>query len=210
MSGGSFGGSGGTVVPDAFSSTRAGSWYTSTTVTSPADNFLAPTQDRLYATLPRIATTALSIDSVSVDLNVVGTAGSVLRAGVYLINDSANPFNYTFGVAWATLLVDGGTTATDGSTGRKTLVFPTAAVVPAGRAFTIAAVDQIAGPASRRMRTAPLTPHPWGMEVNSYTAPRQVLSMAGVTGALPASFVPAQSETMISSSDHGVQWRRSA
>lgn len=211
MIGGRFGdGGGGTTLPEFDSATRAGNWYTPTTTVSTGDNFLVVTQDRLYLTLPRITPVTISVGAFSVDLNVIGSAGSVIRMGIYLVDDQQQPYSYTFGVQWATLLSDAGTTATDGTTGRKTITLGTPAVVPAGRAFSIAAVDQVAAPASRRMRTAPTSPHPWGMPSNSWTPPHQVLSVAGVTGALPATFTPAQSEGMVNSSDHGVQWKRSA
>jgi hypothetical protein len=210
VSGGRFGGGGGTELPEFATSTRAGNWYTPSAVVSTGDNFLVPTQDRLYLTLPRVTPVSITVDALSVDLNIIGGAGAVLRVGIYLVDSEDRPYDYTFGLQWATLLAAGDTTATDGTTGRKTITLGTPAVVPAGRAFSIAAVDQIAAPASRRMRIAPTTPHPWGMPSNSWTPPHQVLSTAGVTGALPPAFTPAQSEVMVNSSDHGVQWRRSA
>lgn len=203
---------GGLYVGDAYRPVRTGVWYPSSPTASLGDVFQVFTQDKLYLGVPRIAQEPITISQLGISTNVVGSAGAVARLGIYLI-DGEDPFAVTLGSAWATLLAGSeGTVATDGTTGVKTVTLGAPVVIGIGQEFTVGVVDQVAGPASHRLRSQTSVfagPNPWGAATVG-SNPQQVLSMTGVTGALPTSFVPSAFEGMNAGSDHGAWFLRSA
>ena len=189
---------------------RASAWYSSSPTNTTGDVFQVPTQDKLYLSLPRVAQENITIDQLAINTNIVGSAGAVVRLGIYVVNGE-DPYAITLGSAWATLLVDAGTVATETGTGTKSITLGSAVTIGPGQAFTCGFAAQVAGPASMRIRTGANTVqlNPWG-QASAFSGAPQVVSMSGVTAALPASFVPATFENMNAYSDNGVQFRRSA
>lgn len=192
---------------------NVGRWYTQTPLQGTGSNFLVPTQGKLYLGVPRVEPEDITVSDLAITTNIVGSAGAVARLGIYVIDNQREPYKVTLASAYATLLVDGGTVATDGSTGLKTITLGTAQVIPAGTWYSIATVDQVAGPASRRIFTSAGPFHqvtPFGTGAAFDANGPQLLGQTGVTGALPSSFVPAAYENGTSMSDMGVMFKRSA
>jgi hypothetical protein len=185
-----------------------GNWYTATTLPSSSDVFQVFTQGTLYVALPRLAQTAMTIDQLAISTNVVGSAGSVSRLGVYQVT-TTDPYAVVLSSAYATLLVDGGTVATDGTTGTKTITLGTPLVLSAGTWYALAVADQVAAPASHRVRSQAGSPStPWGQTTAHGGVGFQLVTATGVTGALPATFTPTAFTALNGSSDNGVQFHR--
>jgi hypothetical protein len=164
-----------------------GKWYLSTALSATSTGELSHVDGTLVLGTPRVATTALTISHLGAYVNT-GGAGSVLRFGIYTV-PAANPWDLTLGVAWATLLVDGGTVVSTGS-GETTLALGTPQVIAAGTAFVVGVVPQ--GNAVG-LYTETLTGMsggtPWG-ETGPGSGPLASVKMTGVSGALPATFTP--------------------
>lgn len=189
---------------------RVGAWFNACPMPALANNFRVFTQDRLYMSVPRVEPEAISISQICYSANVASGAGGVARFGIYTIINQASPYNVQLGVAYATLLLDAGTVATDGAIGTKTILFPDK-VIPAGVWFAIVSVDQVAAPASRRYSQAGLYQiSPWGAINPQDSVALTTVSQGGVAGALPATFTPDTLELLPSNGDTGVQFLRSA
>ena len=203
---------GGMHLGDGYRPERLGAWYPSSPTASGGDAFMVFTLDRLHLGVPRIAHEPLTISQLGISVNVAGGTGAVARLGIYVV-DSEDPFIVTLGSAWASLLAGSeGTVAIDGTSGVKTVTLGTPVVVGPGQAFAVGVVDQVATPASHRVRSQASVfagPNPWGASAPA-SNPEQVLTMSGVTGALPTSFVPSAWSGMNAGSDHGAWFLRSA
>lgn len=200
----------GDISPQLYHPRVLNNWYNPTDMPTAGIVFPALTQDKLYVTLPRIATERMTISQLAISTSVVGGAGSVARGGVYIVT-GADPYKVTLGSAWAILVTGAeGTVATDALTGARTITLGTPAVILPGQAYCIGVVHQIAAPAVQRANTAPdrcITP--WGNTFGN--AGLRVVSATGVTGALPATFTPSAFENVIGNgTDHGVMFLRSA
>lgn len=152
----------------------------------------------------------LTINQMDVTTSVAAGAGGVTRMGVYVPRNQATPFAWTAATVWGDLLTDGGTVATDGATGQKTLTLGTPLVVPANMWFAVGGADQVAagtrnvGGSAGVLRFSPLGIPATGGYLNATMG--LALYMDSVTGALPATFTPAG----LSNTDSGVGFRRSA
>lgn len=183
--------------------------YPATDLNSGADVFQVFTQDTLYLALPKFATEQITIDQLYISTNVVGSAGAVSRAGIYQVT-TLDPYAVVLGSAYATLLLDAGTLAVDGSTGTKTWTLGTPLVIPVGTWYSFGLVDQVAAAASHRLRSVlGQGQSPWGASAAISTA-AQIVTQTGVTGALPATFTPGAFSLLNAGSDNGIGFRRSA
>ena len=188
-----------------------GRWYYATPVPAVGTATVALTQGKLYVGVPRVEAEDITISQLAIESAVVGSAGAVTRLGIYRIIDQANPYNLTLTSAYATLLVDGGTIATDSGTGAKTITLGAPLLIPAGTWFAIASADQVAGPVTRRYRKGgDYATTPWGGTAAWDSLGYQLVSQSSVTGALPSTFTPAAWEWVSNNGDHGVQFKRSA
>lgn len=122
-------------------------------------------------------------------------ATAILRMGIYIINDQLHPFQWTTGVAWATLVSEASATIDCSQVAGfySQLMQNSLLYVPPRTWFAIAGVSQTA--AANLIVGKPLTgvytPLSAGT-ANPYNSNTFVaLFQTGVTAALPSSFVPS-------------------
>jgi hypothetical protein len=191
-----------------FTVPQALAWYPNPFAT--AQRTLILTQAIMYVHLFNSGPTAITIDKLDANVTVVGSAGAVTRMGLYTVTDQVNPFKWASGTAYASLLVDAGTVATDSGTGQKVITLGTPQVIAANTWFGVAGVEQ-ATPATGATRTVGGNSGstyytPWGCVSQSYAGGVTLgLSVGGVTGALPATFTPNSAQN----TDGGVGIHRS-
>ena len=138
---------------------------------------LAMTLNRMYASaiyVPRGA----SIDRVAIEVTIAGSAGSVVRMGLY-----SNGTN-----AVGDLLFDAGTVDTETSTGYKEITVSWTNLT--GDIYWIVAVAQVAAPTVRGVSS---NTHlggfgPYNLGLNNAPDRWQVFQSASVSGALPSTF----------------------
>jgi hypothetical protein len=151
--------------------------------------------------------TSISIDYLDASVQTAGAAGSISHAGIYTLSNQSNPFAVANTVTWATLTFDAGTVDCT-TTGGKTFVVSPNLIIPASTWFAVGAVDQVA--ASTRVIANYQSGgwSPWGIISGpAYSGPNVLaLGMSGVTGALPANFVPSG----VSNVDAGIGMHRIA
>ena len=70
---------------------RVAAWYTSTGLHLPDIAFQVLTQGKLYLAVPRVESEDITIDQLAISTNIVGSAGSVARAGVYVVTNTVTP-----------------------------------------------------------------------------------------------------------------------
>lgn len=174
----------GTVAPAAGTSATA-------TPTPPAPRFIRPpfTQSSSFAftngsvrACPIDVDRAITVDQIVCDVTSAGSAGSVVRMGIYADDGSNQP---------GALVIDGGTV--DGTTMAVKLLTIAATALAPGR-YWLVAVNQGAPTTTASLRFAER------MVAGSYHVTQSAIltgaawvsvSMTGVTGALPGAFVPA-------------------
>lgn len=149
--------------------------------------------------------TGITIDKLGCEvIEAAGTSG-VTRLGVYKVVEQQNPFAWVAEAVWATLLLDA-TTVVATATGVKEVTPGTALVIPKNTWFSLAGVDQGSATVAKRLSYAPLASTPLGLVGAKPAVPAAGLSMAAVTGALPASFTPGANVEV----ECGVIFHRSA
>lgn len=185
-----------------------GGWYINPLVVQGRTSVL--TQGRFYAHVFFSGPDGVTIDKLDCNVATVGSSGSVTRMGVYQVTNQSRPFAWSNGVAWASLLVDGGTVATDGSTGQKTITLGSALVIPANTWFAVGGADQVATPATRYVggQAGGNWASAFGQTGSGGYGTSAGLSIIAdsVTGALPATLTP----TTLLNLDSGVGIHRSA
>lgn len=135
-----------------------------------------------------------------------GAAGAVYRMGIWLVDNTDNPFAVVVGQQYASLLSDFGTV--DATTTGDKLITPAAAVVvPVGRWFVLGGVSQVAVAQPTIGLGGPVF-NPMGQAgtATGVSGTGAWLSQGGVTGVL-GNFVPTGLGMNIG---HGVGFRRSA
>ena len=150
----------------------------------------------------------VTVSEFGIYIATSGGAGAVYRLGLYTIDNQADPFDWTPGNAWASLLLDAGTIPTTGSYGQSlTLVTPQA--IPPNTWFAVGGVSQVAVCSVEAAQISYGAASPFGMSAGggSYGLPATLsLYQAGVSAGLPATFTPGGAN----SSDSGVGIYRSA
>jgi hypothetical protein len=154
---------------------KTGLWY-QTDQGPPADSSLTLTLDRVvYHAFP--VGEALTIDRISCGIATAGSAGSVVRLGIYGDTDGEP----------GTLLLDAGTVAGD-STGYKDITISQA--LSAGTLYWIAVVWQVAAVGTVRASGIG-SGSEWIGQLANNTDPRTcAFVQTGVTGALPGTATP--------------------
>lgn len=149
--------------------------------------------------------TGVTLDMFDANIVTQGTAGAVYRAGVWVVDNQDNPFIFTLGVQWATLLKDAGTMDVT-TTGVKTVTPAQPAIVPANTWFVVGGVSQVAVcQPTIGMAASIFSPMGQANATAGLTGVESWLAQNGVTGAL-ANFVPG----VYNNVGHGVGFRRSA
>lgn len=169
-----------------------GRWYMATSATHTDFNATAITAGTLVLGSPFIAQNSFTIDTLACYLSALSSAGGLLRFGLYEVDDQTNPFAMTLSSAYATLVEDLGTIATDGGgTGHRTKALSAPLVISSGYAFCIGLVPQSQDATIHLERGGSMAaPAPFGL-VESWGALGLGLTVTGVTGALPATFTPS-------------------
>jgi hypothetical protein len=149
-----------------------------------------------------------TIDKLDANVQTVGSAGAVVRAGIYTIINQSRPFSYVFGTPYANLVVDAGTQPTDGSTGEKVWTLTPPIVIQPNIWFAIGGVDQVAVATRSLANIVNATWGPYGSAgPNPYTVyPTTALRSSNVPGGLPSAFVPDN----LANLDSGIGLHRSA
>lgn len=150
-----------------------------------------------------------TIDTLDCNVTTIGSAGAVVRAGLYLPRLQGNPFQWSTGTIWADLLTDAGTVVGDSGTGKKTWTLSVAQVIAPNVWFAVGGVNQV-NTSTREVGGLSATSAytQFGSDTGSYLAKSGIaLASTGVTGALGATFTPAGGVNGI---DGGVGIHRSA
>jgi len=152
--------------------------------------------------------TAIAIDQLDAAVTTGGAAGAVLRAGIYLVQNQANPFYLAApATTWATLLYAGAPLDTT-TTGQKTWSIASPITIPAWTWFAVGGVDQVALPTRPIGNYIAGGQSPFGVGGGPTYQGQSIISlgMQNVTGALPTNFVPSSGY----GTDAGIGMRRSA
>lgn len=157
-------------------------WYYQTNQAASGDSTVAPVQDRvIFHAFP--VGEALTIDRITCGVSTSGSAGSVVRLGIYASTDGLP----------STLVLDAGTVAGDGVAGYREITVSQA--LAAGTLYWIAVVWQVAAPGVLRA-SAVGAGSDWVGHSSNAVDPRTCSYLqSGVTGALPNPATPASGGT---------------
>jgi hypothetical protein len=167
-------------------------WYANPLATGAAQSV---GQSNILFAYPMLSgPSGISIDKLDVYVTAVGTASST-RVGIYKITNQAQPFAWQVGVKYADLLAELGAIPTI-ATGQQVLTPAAPYAIPANTWFLVAGVDQGTALANRfRWVMGQGSASPLGISFASgysaNTAGAVAVYQTGVSGALPAAFVPA-------------------
>lgn len=171
---------------------------------------IVPTTGNMAVHIFQAPPEGLTIDKLDVNVGTVGSSGAVTRMGLYAVTNQTSPFKWASTVAYASLLVDAGTVATDSGTGQKVITLGTPQVIAGYQWFGVAGVDQVATAATRSVggTAGALWPSPFGnLGAGGYNVGAGLaLEVGSISGALPSTFSPGA----LQATDSGVGIHRSA
>lgn len=177
---------------------KIGNWYISSSSVYAAFGSLALSTGTLILGTPLIAQEAITIDQLGIYLTANAGAGGIVRIGLFQVSGT-NPYDVTFGSAWATLLQEAPTiNTTTGAGGQKTTTLTTPQVISAGTAFCVGVVPQVAG-CSVNVETTAQNAGPWGCSGSILNGANIAIVQTGVTSTLgtftPSAFFTANKGT---------------
>jgi hypothetical protein len=200
-------------VPWQFVPAVVGAWYPNPM--GRTISFWGPNQDLLQLWPFHSGPSGVTIDLLDTAVHVAWPTGSIMRAGLYQVLDQSDPFAWTAGTAWATLLVDAGTVGID-AVGVQQWTLATPQAIPPSTWFAVGGVVQSAGSGQLAVANdgGGSIPSPWGGSGQNPGAYqdnyRIAIGATGVSGALPATFVPSTGGLPGIVNDNGVGIHRSA
>ena len=167
------------------------SWYVASGLPAASLFNRSTTAGTLILGTPFICPEAMTVDAIGCYVKTGGTAGAVVRLGVYQPS-AANPYRLTLSSAYATLLSDAGTVAATSSDTRATATLASALTFAAGATFCVGVAVQVATVGIYCEANSNLFSGPWGSASDLILNGSNVGVLAtGVTSSLPATFTPS-------------------
>lgn len=161
----------------------------------------------LVMSVPFIPVSNITIDKLQVFVLTGGSAGSVLRFGIYQVSSSSNPYAVALSSAYATKLYEsaaGIASTTSSAAVTDTLATPLA--VSAGTPICFAIVAQTASPTWYCTQLTGMGGSPYGTN-GAANGVFVATSASAVSGALPATYTPS---AFVTQWGNGINFHRSA
>ena len=185
----------GQIIPNPSMSpalTGSGYWFLSSPLPFVPMANLQLVQAVLYLGMPIVLPYAITINKLGCFIGTAGSAGSVIRLGIYQIT-IANPYAPVLTSAYATLIVDGGTLASTG-TGQQSITLGTPQVVAAYTPFSVGLCPQGTPATTPKVYTEQQPTigagSPLGQNGILTNVPSGGVTVTAITGSLPATFTP--------------------